>query len=54
MRVRYTLTLTVDGQLSRDDKDELADAMAGEASSVLCDLRGGDSGGVDVRFVDRP
>ena len=47
----YTLVLTVEGTLSDEAKEELAEAMASEASSVLCDLRGGDSGGVKVDFV---
>lgn len=48
---KYKLVLTIEGKLTADQKDDLADAMAGEASSVLCDMRGGDSGSVKVEFA---
>lgn len=51
MKVRYTLHLTVEGQLGDDEKEALADELASAASSLLCDFREGDSGEVGVVFV---
>ncbi len=51
MAMRYEILLHVDEELDDDAKDQIAEGMASEASMVLCDIRGGDSGGVKVEFV---
>lgn len=49
--IRYAFTLECERVLSDDDQAEMQDALESQAASVLCDLRGGDSGDVRVRFV---
>ena len=54
MKVRYTLVLDVDGQLSPEERAEVADELQSAAAGVLCDLYGGDSGEVALRFEMDP
>lgn len=51
MRFRYSLDLIVDGVLSDEDRQVLAEDLSSAASMTMCDQRRGDSGAVEVRFV---
>lgn len=48
---KYKLVLIIEGTLSAEQKQDLAESMASEATMALCDMRGGDSGGVRLEFV---
>lgn len=54
MSATYHFALTVKRELSDGEKDELVDEMESEASSVLCNLFGGDSGVVDLKLCEPP
>ena len=50
MDIRYTFTLTCTEQLSRDDKNWLADQLSERATDLITELRDGDSGPVKVAW----